>query len=178
MSVLALPVTVYVTVLCSPMSHSRSTVRVTRTLDTLLGVASSAPAAAGILLLQNVRRKGGSNTQLENAGIPDRNAIIFGVRQLLQMFYPGLLPSGKTTYRADQERQRVELECGSRPSLLRTKTTIHYGPNSSTLRPRKRSNHRNRRIGLCDRSNTIAAGQGETPAPGGIPLQEVPTHGN
>jgi len=34
------------------MSHSRSTVRVTRTLDTLLGVASAAPAAAGILPLQ------------------------------------------------------------------------------------------------------------------------------
>ena len=34
------------------MSHSRSTVRVTRTLDTPLGVASAAPAAAGILLLQ------------------------------------------------------------------------------------------------------------------------------
>jgi len=34
------------------MSHSRSTVSVTRTLDTPLGVASAAPAAAGILLLQ------------------------------------------------------------------------------------------------------------------------------
>jgi len=33
------------------MSHSRSTVRVTRTLDTPLGVASAAPAAAGIFLL-------------------------------------------------------------------------------------------------------------------------------
>jgi len=33
------------------MSHSRSTVRVTRTLDTPLGIASAAPAAAGILLL-------------------------------------------------------------------------------------------------------------------------------
>jgi len=41
-----------VTVLCSPMSHSRSTVRVTRTLDTPLGIASAAPVAAGILLLQ------------------------------------------------------------------------------------------------------------------------------
>jgi len=50
------------------MSHSRSTVRVTRTLDTSLGVASAAPAAAGILLLQyetsNALRKAqiGSNT--------------------------------------------------------------------------------------------------------------------
>jgi len=34
------------------MSHSCSTVRVTRTLDTPLGVESAAPAAAGILLLQ------------------------------------------------------------------------------------------------------------------------------
>jgi len=33
------------------MSHSRSTVRVTRTLDTPLGVASAAPVAAGILPL-------------------------------------------------------------------------------------------------------------------------------
>jgi len=35
------------------MSHSHSTVRVTRTLDTPLGVASAAPAAAGILLLHS-----------------------------------------------------------------------------------------------------------------------------
>ena len=51
----ASPVTVYETVLCSPMSHSCSTVCVTRTLDTPLGVASAAPAAPaapGILLLQ------------------------------------------------------------------------------------------------------------------------------
>ena len=33
------------------MSHSRSPVRVTRTLDAPLGVASAAPSAAGILLL-------------------------------------------------------------------------------------------------------------------------------
>jgi len=36
------------------MSHSRSTVRVTRTLDTPLGVASAVPAAAGILLLHHL----------------------------------------------------------------------------------------------------------------------------
>ena len=36
------------------MSHSRSTVRVTRSLDTPLGIASAAPAAAGILPLYPV----------------------------------------------------------------------------------------------------------------------------
>jgi len=51
MSVRAPPVTVYMTVLCSPMSHSRSPVCVTRTLDAPLGEASAAPSAAGILLL-------------------------------------------------------------------------------------------------------------------------------
>jgi len=37
------------------MSHSRSTIRVIRTLDTPLGVASAAPAAARILLLHSPR---------------------------------------------------------------------------------------------------------------------------
>jgi len=127
---------------------------------------------------KNVRRKGGGNTRLENAGIRDRNPIVFGVRQLLQMFYPGLLPSSETPYRADQERQRMELECGSRCSLRRTKKMIHYSPDPSTLQPRKGSDHRNRRIRLCDRSNTITAGRGKPPTPSSIPLQEVPTRGN
>jgi len=46
------------------MSHSRSTVRVTRTLDTPLGVASAAPAVAGILLLHLF------GLQTYRAGIP------------------------------------------------------------------------------------------------------------
>jgi len=94
----------------------------------------------GIRMLEE---KGEGDTQLENPGIPNRNTIVFGVHQLLQAIHPGLLPSSETTYRADQGRQGVDLECGSRCSLLRTKMTIHYGPDSSTLRPRKRSDHRN-----------------------------------
>ena len=63
------------------MSHSRSTVRVTRTLDTPLGVASAAPAAAGILLLQAAILVDGFNPTIGGSRLPKPLATLgVGVR--------------------------------------------------------------------------------------------------
>ena len=100
---------------------------------------------------QNVNRKSGHSTELENAEVADRGPVIPRLRQFLETVHPGLLPGSLTAHRIDKEgaTKGMDLEPRSGEGLSGTKTEFYHGTDPSALGRNKARHHRNRRLGLC-----------------------------